>query len=201
MADLVPRLLVRPWKDYCLKQWEHPRVRWFLDRCAYLLLRDGAGDTLTDYKEIKQGRMELSVSSCPSFIQDQFYGAAPILREHQADERLQFAALQEKLDDHGQRKTRHTEQRETRYSRLERMRKLYPGCQMQHCRVDTDNTFMWAGKRYRIDEKLKQYGAVKTREGEYYAWDRILIVYDATGIRCFLDQEAEPIATGMVHPV
>jgi hypothetical protein len=199
MADIVLGLLIEPWKGYCLRQWEHPRVSWFLDRCAYLLLRDEPGETLTDYKEMEQGRREISESSCPSYVQDLFYGAAPILREHQSDEQLQFSALQEQLDARKRKRNRRAVTTETKYTRLERVQKAHPNCRVQRCRVDTENIFEWAGGRYCIDECVAQYGAVETREGAYYAMDQILVAYDEKGICCFLDQEANFIASEYIH--
>ena len=86
-------MLIAPWDEYCRKHWEHPRVVRFLDRCAYLLLRDGPGDTLTDYKVMMQGRREISESSCPSDIQDLFYAGAPVLRSTAGEEHAAFKQM------------------------------------------------------------------------------------------------------------
>ena len=80
-AELIERLILKPWAAYCLNNWlsdnheqmdapEH-KVKRLLDRCGTLLLRDvppGNRDTLTSYKEMTVGSREINLSACPEGI-------------------------------------------------------------------------------------------------------------------------------------
>ena len=68
-------------------------IKRFLDSCAYILLRDDPGDTLTDYKDIIIGSKELNVSSCPAYIADVIDGGGATLSMSDTDEELRFHTL------------------------------------------------------------------------------------------------------------
>ena len=77
-AELIERLILKPWQGYCLKNWlnenhaqiyapEH-KVKRLLDRCGTLLLRDappGHHDTLTSYEGLG-----LSWNRCKVILRD-----------------------------------------------------------------------------------------------------------------------------------
>lgn len=110
-------------------------IKRFLDGCAYILLRDDPGDTLTDYKEIMIGSKELNVSSCPACIADIVDGGGATLSMGDEDENLRFATLLEALDakaDKYRKKpaARKKQRPDTRFDRLERIRRAYTGCQI-----------------------------------------------------------------------
>lgn len=174
-------MLIAPWDEYCRKHWEHPRVIRFLDRCAYLLLRDGPGDTLTDYKVMMQGRREISESSCPSDIQDLFYAGAPVLRSAAGEERAAFKQMFSETT----LRPKESKTRDGRFERLTRARSLFPDGEIEASIVDTENCFIWANRKYRISREARQYEPVHTRSGDYYALDKILILHRGEEIFCF----------------
>ena len=201
MADIVPEVLIAPWKAHCQKLWEHPRVKGFLDRCGYLLLRDGPGDTLTNYKEMARGRTEIAASSCPSYIQDRFHGSAAILREDAAEEGRRFDSILETAGDVSARTKPSANHVESKFDRLERAHREYPQCAFDSCRVDTDNVFCWLGRRYRIDERAKQYAPFPTREGDYFVMDRVIVIHDRGLIRGYLDGEGRALDTALIAEI
>lgn len=174
-------MLIAPWDEYCRKHWEHPRVIRFLDRCAYLLLRDGPGDTLTDYKVMMQGRREISESSCPSDIQDLFYAGAPVLRSAAGEERAAFKQMFSETT----LRPKESRPHDGRFERLTRAGSLFPDGEIEVSIVDTENCFIWADRKYRISREARQYEPVHTRSGDYYALDKILILHHGEEIFCF----------------
>ena len=56
--------------------------------------------------------------------------------------------------------------------------------------MDTDNCFVFGGRRFCISEQAVQYAPRQTREGELYDMDRVLIVESGGKPVMFLDQSA-----------
>ena len=87
-ADLISKQILEPWTGYCLRNWlsEHPdapyspekKVKWLLDRCGTLLLRDvpeDSRDTLTSYKESMIRLREINASDCPPSVSSLLEGS------------------------------------------------------------------------------------------------------------------------------
>ena len=77
----------------------------------------------------------------------------------------------------------------TRFERLEAIRRQYPGCQMRLCQVDVNGDFQYENERYRVDSTRGKYAPHKTRYGDQYDMDRILLILLTDGGRAFADQD------------
>lgn len=205
-AELIERLILKPWTGYCLKNWlsenhaqtyapEH-KVKRLLDRCGTLLLRDvpqAERDTLTSYKEMMIGSRELSASSCPEAIAAMIEHGQANLLELSPDDRLRYQILTENLDARCDSKASAPKSRaSTRFERLEAIRKNHPGCQLMTCRVDVDGSFECRGRMFRVDSNQGKYAPHKTRYGDQYDMDRIIGICCPDGRICFADQDGYP---------
>ena len=148
------------------------------------------------------GSREIAVSSCPSCIQDLFYAGTGVLRSDAEEEKTRFAQTLEDCNRVLDRKdSRRKDRTETKFDRLEKVRSMYPGCDIQACTVDTENVFRWSEGKYHISDSLSQYWAEDTDSGEYYAMDRVLVVHTGHTVHCFLDQSGVLIDPGMVEEI
>nr|DAW90183.1 MAG TPA: hypothetical protein [Bacteriophage sp.] len=188
--------------QYCLRHWmsddwkpgsAEQRIKRFLDGCAYLLLRDGPGDTLTEHEEMKHRGREISVSSCPAWVGG-LLDAGSYSLENAVEEKARFQCLLDRLDAHVPRRSERKKQKKrgsaTRFQRLQSIRERHPGCIIHIVSVDTDNCFVFGGRRFCISEQAVQYAPRQTREGELYDMDRVLIVESGGKPVMFLDQSA-----------
>lgn len=148
------------------------------------------------------GSREIAVSSCPSCVQDLFYAGAGVLRSDAEEEKTRFAQTLEDCNRVLDRKgIRRKDRPETKFDRLERVRSMYPGCEIQACTVDTENVFRWREDMFRISDSLSQYKPQDTDSGEYYAMDRALVVHTGQAVHCFLDQSGVLIDPGMIEMI
>ena len=201
-AELIDRLILKPWAGYCLKNWlsenhqqmfapEH-KVKRLLDRCGTLLLRDvppGERDTLTSYKEAAIGEREINLSAGPEAIADMAESGEIRLSELSADDRLRYQLLVDRLEAKVEKKEPAAKRPSTRYDRLEAIRRKHPGCDMDLCRVDVDGGFEHDGSRYRVDVTEGKYAPHKTRYGDQYDMDRIIVIVLRGGDKLFADQD------------
>lgn len=210
-AELIERLILKPWQGYCLKNWlsenhaqiyapEH-KVKRLLDRCGTLLLRDVPPeyhDTLTSYKEMIIGSREINLSDCPEAIAELAESGALDLSLLSADDKLRFELLKDKL--HGQNKetVKEKPRHSTRFDRLEAIRRKYPGCKMEICRVDVDGFFSFGGRNYRVDSTRGKYAPHKTRYGDQYDMDRIIGIQCTDGTVKFADQDGYEMDDEMI---
>ena len=181
----------------------------FLDGCAYLLLRDNPADTLTEYKDTLNAAREIPVSACPAFVEDVLESCRQASDEDDDIDAARFTLLLERLDE---RTKKHQSPKrslerarkprpDTRFDRIERIKRLFPGCTLSLHRVDTENRFVMGGDAYAIDEAVEAYQPIDTAEGEWYEMDEVWVVCEADGRLHFYDQRLEPIADEMIHPV
>ena len=177
-----------------------------LDRCGTLLLRDipkGEQDTLTSYKEMIVGSREISVSDCPEGIAQMAEDGAIDIGSASIDDRQRYALLIEKLDAReriGQaaETSLRRRKRETRFDRLNAIGREYPNCAMHGCRVDVDGVFLFHGDRYRIDGACAQYAPRKTRYGDQYDMDRVIVIACPGGGVIFADQDGRILDQAMI---
>ena len=211
-AELIERLILKPWQGYCLKNWlnenhaqiyapEH-KVKRLLDRCGTLLLRDVPPehhDTLTSYKEMIIGSREINLSDCPEAIAELAESGALDLSLLSADDKLRFELLKDKL--HGQNKetVKEKPRHSTRFDRLEAIRRRYPGCKMEICRVDVDGFFSFGGRNYQVDSTRGKYAPHKTRYGDQYDMDRIIGIQRTDGTVKFADQDGYEMDHEMIE--
>lgn len=148
-----------------------------------------------------RGRTEIAASACPSYIQDRFYGAAAVLREDAEREKQHFDNLLE-ITGGAPVETQPAPRRgESKFDRIERARRGHPQCALESCRVDTDNAFCWSGRNFRIDARAAQYAPVHTREGEYYAMDRIIVMHERGRVIGYLDGEGRALDAALIMEI
>ncbi len=174
-----------------------------LDRCGTLLLRDvppDERDTLTSYKEMVVGSREISVSDCPEAIAEMLESGCVQLNQLTSDDRLKYALLTEKLDERmNLRKAREPRVKtSTRFDRLEAIRRMYTGCSLCGCRVDAEGCFEYDGAVYQVDSSEGKYAPRKTRYGDQYDMDRIIVVDVPDGGIHFADQDGYLLDDGMI---
>ena len=211
-AELVERLILKPWQGYCLKNWlsenhaqiyapEH-KVKRLLDRCGTLLLRDVPPehhDTLTSYKEMIIGSREINLSDCPEAITELAESGALALSLLSADDKLRFELLKDRLHPRNKETVKEKPRHSTRFDRLEAIRRRYPGCKMEICRVDVDGFFSFGGRNYQVDSTRGKYAPHKTRYGDQYDMDRIIGIQCTDGTAKFADQDGYEMDDEMIE--
>ena len=174
-----------------------------LDRCGALLLRDvpeDKRDTLTEYKELSISCRELCQSDCPEAISAMLESGSVSLESLSRDERLLYQTLIDKLDSKARRKPAPTIKKlDTRFDRLTGIRRKHPGCRITICRVDVDGSFSCDDEHYRVDTSQGKYAPRKTRYGDQYDMDRILVIALPDGGRAFADQDGYMIDSNLVE--
>lgn len=178
------------------------RVKAFLDACAYLLLRDNAGDTMSHYKEMARGNTEIPVSSCPPSVSHlidggQFSPAEEMLEKERFEQIMDCLCNQPAQEDRP--KARRKPRPDTNSDRIARIKLQFPGCSFTHCYVDTENEFSFKGIQYAIDKALPAYQPKETRHGLLYDMDQVVVVCEANGTTRFYTQKLEPIDSNMVR--
>lgn len=211
--ELIEELILKYWSNYCLKNWlsdnhEQPyspeiKVKRLLDRCGTLLLRDvppDERDTLTSYKEMIVGSREINVSDCPEAIAEMLESGCVQLNRLTPDDRLRYELLTDKLDEHmvAQKKKKARARPTTRYERLEAIRRSFPGCSLNGCQVDTDGCFEHNGAVYQVDSTEGKYAPHKTRYGDQFDMDRIIVIEVPDGGVHFADQDGYLMDDAMI---
>ena len=86
---------------------------------------------------------------------------------------------------------------DTKDSRLNAIRAMYPRCGITYCRIDTDNCFSYNGESFIVHSDVKVYAPKMTSIGTFYAMDKGGVV-DSGGELHFYDQEIRPIGAANV---
>lgn len=89
--------------------------------------------------------------------------------------------------------------RETRFDRINRIKNLYPDGRLTTVIVDTDNRFLYNGKRFELDRSLEQYSPRHTRYGNHYDMDRVMVIECDDGSLFFADQDGASIDGSYVY--
>ena len=206
------------WQWYCEKNWVSPsasnpyapenKVKSFLSSLSYFLIMGNADDIVTDYKQIMNGKREIPVSSCPSFVEDSIYSGVHVNTNELLKKAEQecFDGMMDRADKKAERRYGKPKKqvKERGVSRSERLRSILSrGEKIFGSIVDTENEFEFRDTRYRISKSMcPQYGAKKTRSGNLYDMDRIYVSTDADGsILGFYDGNLEPIEKSAVTKI
>lgn len=122
---------------------------------------------------------EIPVTECPADVYDKIYSDFSPPLESEDDER--YNLLVERLNDVDKRKTKKVKPKtETRFERIGKIRKAFPGCEFTWCGVDADNTFEYKGRLYSVPDEMRGYV-------EDAQMDRILAVESESRL-AFYDQ-------------
>ena len=85
------------------------------------------------------------------------------------------------------KKSKPRQKQETRFDRIQNARKEYGKLKTTRAIVDTDNIFMFCGKRYKIS--YTKYQPEKTKVGDYYELDYVICAQTPGGGLLFFDPE------------
>lgn len=213
----VAEELLADWQRYCETGWmsnsantglfsRESRIKSFLSSLGYFLIM-GADDIVTDYKQLMNGKREIPVSSCPSFIEDRVYGNVHVNSNDlaQKTESETFEQIMENADyKAGKRyKPQSVKPRKkraiTQFEKVRRICKEYGVSELLSAVVDTANEFTVKDGRYRINtEACPQYLPKETKSGILYDMDRIYYAVDENGQMLFFDGELEKISSSAV---
>lgn len=161
-----------------------------LDAIAYILTRDNSEDTLTNYKDIMNGKREIPVSSCPDSVCDYFESTRKTPDESEEQER-RFMHLLDRLDERAapyEPKHKPRERSGTRSEMIEAMKQKHPDCTVQFCYVDTENCFTHDGEWYCIHDSTAEYAPKETKHGLLYDADQVLVLRAPAGDLHFYTQ-------------
>lgn len=206
----VANSLLEKWQGYCEANWvsangtnpysPESKVKSFLSSLGYFLMMGSTDGIVTDYKQMMNGKREIPVSSCPSFIEDAVYSgvhgsSSEIVRKAENE---CFRGMMEKADDKAAKRYKRLPsrkvRRKTRFDRSEKLRRDMGIKELVPAVVDTENTFRHNGCTYRIDgEKWKKYDPKETKSGMLYDMDKVYCAVRADGKNLFFDGELEQI--------
>ena len=187
--EIISERILPQWEDYCNSHWissnhediyaPEKRVKWFLDRLAFLLTM-GTEGVESEYKTMVHKVREIPVTECPPAVSDYMYSDRKPPME--TDEDCHFERLIDKLNGIDKRKPTRSKKnkKETRFMRIEKIIKEFPNSKRTWCIVNADNEFVYGGKRYSVPEEMQGYFG----DGQM---DRVFVVETDTSLR-FYDQ-------------
>lgn len=186
--EIITQRILPYWTSYCNSNWisanheavyaPEKRVKWFLDRLGWLLI-EGSNGIESEYKEMVHKVREIPVTECPADISDYMYSDRTPPPEDDEDDH--YERLVNRLKEIDKRKPRKPKpHRETKFERIEKIRKSFPGCEFTWCGVDANNTFEYRGRTYSVPNEMRGYI-------EDSQMDRILAVENETRL-VFYDQ-------------
>ena len=118
-------------------------------------------------------KREIPVSSCPSAIENLFYGSGNIGASYEEEELAAFRDMLDRLDTKASAYEAKKVVRKKEPSRFHK--KLKKGIKDgTWYRVDTEGKFWVGNDHYLIDDQAVQYQPIQTEYGDYYAMDKIL---------------------------
>ena len=174
-----------------------------MDRCGTLLLRDVPSDdrdTLSDFKEAFRRSREINMSDCPGCVLELLetgeLNASALNRDERRELQEFLNGINKEEQPLAKEKKRHWE---TRFDRINRIKNLYPGGQLTTVVVDTDNRFLYNGRRFELDQSLEQYSPRHTRYGDQYDMDRVMVIECDDGSLFFADQDGASIDGSYVY--
>ena len=187
--QIIEESILPDWIGYCNHAWisvnhediyaPEKRVKWFLDKLGFLMSLDDPGEVQTPHKQMSVMVRELPLSECPSAVSDMVYAVRETLtadsRESGEWERLEL--LTEKVDAIAGRKPPEKKKwPETRFEKLQKIRKMWPGCEYNWIYINDDNSFSFGDKEYWISGELPQYQKEDSAEGEFANMSDVLVV-------------------------
>lgn len=207
------------WSDYCNKNWissnhEDPfccenRVKLFQDGLAYFLMLGNTGGIVTDYKRLVDGKREIPISSCPSYVEDIVYGTGSTIIPSSDDECIAFQSTLDRLDRKAEKytsvknnsKNKH-QHSESRYDKMRRIRCIIGDAEYLYPSVDTDNRFELNGHLYQIDSVVSAYAAKDAGNGDViYDMDKIMCAVKSDGQVYFFDMNLDMVQNQFIHDV
>ena len=145
----------------------------FLDSLAYYFLLGNMGGIETNYRNIMNTTREIPVSSCPSSVDNVFYGSTAYSGDAMQEENAVFRNMLERLDEQASVYEVKKPPRKKIKSRFRKRLRLGI-TDGEWIRVDTEGEFWIGDNQYIISDQEIQYQPISTDYGDYYAMDKIL---------------------------
>lgn len=206
------------WSEYCNRNWisvnygdpfcPENKVKLFLNGLAYFLMLGNTGGIVTDYKRVADGKREIPISSCPSYVEDLVYGTGSTLMPANDDEDAVFQATLERLDEkakklcpHDKRNARKTKAvSKTRYDKIQKIKSIIGPADFFYPIVDTDNIFSFNGSNHRIDDLVSGYSGKRVGDCDVlYDMDKIICAVCPDGQTYYFDMNMEAIPNEYIH--
>lgn len=161
-------------------------------------------DIVTDYKNIVRGNSEIPISSCPFYIEDRIYGSGNATPNEAED--YSFGIMTERLEVEankraGKTKPKKKQKKETRYQKIEKIKKDNPGCKIFFATVDTNNEFEFLSGKYAISPSVKGYQPKQVGCDLLYDMDKIVVVYSEDNRKFYYDQELFSIDENLIKKI
>lgn len=152
---------------------------------------------MTDYKEMANGKREIPMSSCPSYIEDQLYSSASVPgTDQRRDENEVFHEMMRDIDERTAKIKKPAPKRRkalpTVYDKIQLIRERFGrDIKFVHVPVDTEGVFLYGGETWRVNEP--QYQATSSKDGEQvYGMDTVICASGLLGLY-FFDMNYEQI--------
>ena len=141
-------------------------------------------------------------SECPESIQAMLEGGSLQSINMSSDQQRQMRDFLSGMDELPAKKQSEPKRRTpTKFERLQAFDKRFPGCRRSYARVDVDNCFTYGGGQFVLNKSLEQYAPHRTRYGDQYDMDQVLVIQCADGALHFADQEGYDIDDEMVTAI
>lgn len=216
-SDVVDEQLCR-WTDYCNRNWisvnygdpfcSENKVKLFLNGLAYFLMLGNTRGIVTDYKKVADGKREIPISSCPSYIEDLVYGTGSTLPSpNDSAENDAFESTLARLDRKAERycpnkKTKKKAPAQTRYDKIKRIKAIIGKAEYFYPSVDTTNTFELNGHSYKISDCVSCYsGKLVGADDVLYDMDKVICAVCSDGRTYFFDMNMDIIPNEFVNCV
>lgn len=200
---LIDNVLISRWEEYCNSNWisdnhaaidaPEKKVKKFLDGCADFILYCNADGVESDYKKMKKGKVEIPMSACTSHLENLTFS----MREKvdSGSEKIKFDQMLEQMSLMDEKKEPESARKKkvvSCYTKLQRLKKEIGPTKFFFCAVDTANRFMFEGILFHISEEVEEYLPKRTREGDLYDFDKIVVAISEDGsIRFYSPQWTE----------
>lgn len=203
------------WGEYCNRNWisvnygdpfcPENKVKLFLNGLAYFLMLGNTGGIVTDYKRVADGKREIPISSCPSYVEDLVYGTGSTLLPANDSENMAFQSTLDKLDEKAskycsKKKTGKAPLTHTRYDKIRRIKSLIGKADFYYPTVNTFNEFTLDGKVYKIDDCISSYGGKSVGEDDViYDMDKIICAVCPDGRVYYFDMNMDVIPNQYIN--
>lgn len=199
------------WSEYCNRNWisvnhDDPfcpenKVKLFLNGLAYFLMLGNTGGIVTDYKRVADGKREIPISSCPSYVEDLVYGTGSTLLLVNDDEDAAFQTTLERLDEKAKKYCPKVSRNktvkktyDTKYDKIKMIKSLIGDAEFFYPTVDTCNEFALLGRIYRIDECVSEYGGKPIGDDDIlYDMDKVICAVCPDGKIYYFDMNMNEI--------
>lgn len=152
-----------------------------------------AKDTISDYKNMANGKREIPASSCPPFVENAFYGIV----DNSASRNKQTA------EEPRGKKEKRKRAAKTKFDKVQKVKARFKdgAPEFIYAPIDTKNCFTVGGKKFRLDMSVKKYKPKLTDSGNLYDMDKVICACGHNGKIRFYDMDFEEIDKRLVREI